>query len=159
MPSGCDGLAHISGLFLGASCYLIWPSSVQFLKPWILILQEPWCWSGRWSEGFGMARQAGRCQISAEKLGRTAEQLHNKWELALRPPCHQSNFFWRLFSQLASLSYRFGMIEPGHGTGCEHQPIEFRRVSQMQKAGSPEDSEDHRKKGRVKSSYHLCLQH
>ena len=52
---------------------------------------------------------------------------------ALRPPCHQSNFFWRLFSQLAFLSCRFGMIEPDHGTGCEHQPIEFRRVSRMQK--------------------------
>ena len=63
------------------------------------------------------------------------EQLHNKWELALRPPCHQSKKCWRLFSQLASLSCRFGMIEPDHGTGCgcEHQPIEFRRVSRMQK--------------------------
>ena len=61
------------------------------------------------------------------------EQLHNKWELSLWPLCHQSKFFWRLFSQLASLSCRFGMIEPDHGTGCEHQPIEFRRVSRMQK--------------------------
>ena len=46
---------------------------------------------------------------------------------------HQSKNCWRLFSQLASLSYRFGMIEPDHVTGCEHQPIEFRRVSRMQK--------------------------
>ena len=104
-------------------------------------------WDGPWRVG-------ARFQPKTWK-----EQLHNKWELSLWPPCHQSKIFWRLFSQFSSLSCRFGMIAPGHGTGCEHPPIEFRRVSRMQKAGSPEDSEHHRKKGRVKSSYHLCLQH
>ena len=73
------------------------------------------------------------------------EQLHNKWELALRPPCHQSKKCWRLFSQLASLSCRFGMIEPDHGTGCEHQPIELKTCVANAKAGSLDDSGDQRK--------------